>query len=68
MRCFMNRSFLFIVPTNRCLDRFDDRLFAEELSLTKGETLENVGKISDEWWKGELSCFVVSKYRAVIFF
>ena len=24
----------------------------EELSLTKGETLENVGKISDEWWKG----------------
>jgi len=25
---------------------------AEELSLTKGETLENVGKVSDEWWKG----------------
>jgi len=24
----------------------------EELSLKKGETLENVGKVSDEWWKG----------------
>mmetsp|Transcript_8513 Transcript_8513/g.14698 ORF Transcript_8513/g.14698 Transcript_8513/m.14698 type:complete len:196 (+) Transcript_8513:16-603(+) len=44
------------MPGKTCKALFD---FAarkpEELSLTKGETLTNVGKVSDEWWKGRNS-------------